>query len=110
MLEAEVVMQMAGEVLLDAEEPRLPSAWRVVPFVAGRFRRFGEVALRAVLLEGHWALCRLAHPVQWLGEDQHQDTRCDREGRGVTEQVRKRQRLVEAGYASADVVAHRGPE
>lgn len=55
-LEAEVVMQMGCEVLLDAEEkPFLPRrALRSFLDVALRFRRRGEVALGVVLSEGRF--------------------------------------------------------
>ena len=61
MLEPEVVMEMAGEMFLNAEEARVPSA---LGDPAGRFRGFAEVALLAVLLErhrrGNYAVSRLS--------------------------------------------------
>ena len=54
MLEAEVVVEMAGNVLLHAEE-RLGPSPRAAPWRLGtaRFRGFREVAFASVVVEGH---------------------------------------------------------
>ena len=59
-LETEVVVQVAGKVLLHAEEP----LWRArASRLPGRFGGLAEVAFLAILLEGHLKLqiseCRL---------------------------------------------------
>jgi hypothetical protein len=52
-LEPEIVVKMAGEVLLDAEEALGAAAF---DDFAGRLRRPAEIAFLAVLLERHDAL------------------------------------------------------
>jgi hypothetical protein len=52
-LQAEVVVQVTGQVLLHAEEPRRAAAGRPPGLVAGGFRRLREVALLTVVVERH---------------------------------------------------------
>ena len=51
MLEAKVVVEVAGEMFLYAERSRLPASRRSMPRVAGRFGRLREVSLASVVFE-----------------------------------------------------------
>ena len=113
MLEPEVVVQMTGEVLLDAEEARCCTVVLARAF-GGQFRSPAgsgdscEVALLLVFFEHHRsASLDPVKPADWLDEREHDDAGRDTDHGDDAEELLQRHRLVEAGQPPANVVADR---
>ena len=122
MLQPEVVVQVAGEMFLDAEEPRLALALCAVFLcVADRFRGFREIALAPIVLQSHTLkITGVRSPRrqfsvadqtrQRLSEQQHQEARYHRHYRHDAKQLTKRHRAVEGRGLPTQEIANRRTE
>src|SRR5882762_110907 len=105
-------MKMAGEVLLDAEEPglgpfRLLRALGDELRVAGRLWAFLEVSLGAVFFERHWSAHSAHEPADRLHERKHDGGGHEQDERDLAEILLQRHADEEPGRRPREHVAER---